>query len=116
MITEKEYSEFVASRLKNPEDISLTPEQKNLIHLAFGISGEAGELLDAIKKHCIYGKELDYVNVAEELGDLEFFMEAMRQHLQIQRKVLLSDNVYKLTKRYEKGYTDEQAIDRKDKS
>ena len=32
----------------------LTPEQCNLIHMCVGVSTEANELLDAIKKHTIY--------------------------------------------------------------
>lgn len=31
----------------------------HLMHMAIGVSGEAGELLDAIKKKVIYRKDLD---------------------------------------------------------
>lgn len=32
---------------------------KRLLHAGIGLSTEAGEFLDALKKHIFYGKELD---------------------------------------------------------
>jgi hypothetical protein len=60
---------------------ALTETGAKLMHATFGISGEAGELLDAVKKHIIYGKPLDRENVVEELGDLEFYLEDLRATL-----------------------------------
>ena len=34
-----------------------------------GVVGEIGELMDAYKRHIAYGKELDRINVLEEIGD-----------------------------------------------
>lgn len=88
----------------------------NAIHMVMGISGEAGELLDAIKKSTIYRKELDRENVVEELGDLEFYMEGLRQELGITREETLEHNINKLGKRYEGfNYSNEAAKDRADK-
>jgi NTP pyrophosphatase (non-canonical NTP hydrolase) len=87
------------------------------MHMAIGISGEAGELLDAIKKQVIYRKPLDRENVLEELGDLEFYMEGIRQGLGITREQCLAANIAKLGKRYEgMRYTDTAAQERADKS
>ena len=44
------------------------------MHILMGVMGEGGELIDAYKKHLIYGKELDKVNVLEEAGDLCWFL------------------------------------------
>lgn len=78
----------------------LTPEKCNLWHAATGISGESGELLDAIKKHVAYDSDLDRENVIEELGDLEFYMERLRSALFITREETLEANIEKLAKRY----------------
>src|ERR1035438_3961414 len=48
--------------------------QLRLLHAAMGISGESGELMDAVKKHIMYNKPLDVENVKEELGDLLWYM------------------------------------------
>jgi NTP pyrophosphatase (non-canonical NTP hydrolase) len=96
---------------------SLTPSMANLLHMGVGVSGESGELLDAIKKHVIYNKPLDVENVIEELGDMEFYMEGLRQEIGVTREDTLSANKLKLSKRYHSlTYTDEHARERMDKT
>ena len=113
------YDAMVTALAKPGEAIrnAITAEACHLLHMAVGISGESGELLDAIKKVVIYGKPIDRKNVVEELGDLEFYMEGLRQGLNITREETLDANKRKLLgKRYANGYyTDAQAIDRADK-
>jgi NTP pyrophosphatase (non-canonical NTP hydrolase) len=86
------------------------------VHMAMGIAGEAGELLDAIKKHVIYNRELDIENVIEELGDIEFYMEGLRDQLGVSREDVLQHNINKLTTRYGKSYSDSAANARADKA
>lgn len=94
----------------------LTAENAHLLHMAVGIAGEAGELLDAIKKAAIYNKPIDLENVIEELGDLEFYMQGMRFALGINRSDTIEYNIEKLSKRYNSGsYSNQQAQDRADK-
>lgn len=94
----------------------LTPADAELIHMAMGVSGEAGELLDAIKKATIYRKPMDMENVIEELGDLEFFMERIRQMVGVTREQTIQANIEKLGKRYSQGtYSNAQAQFRADK-
>lgn len=109
---------LVAALAKPGSDIaaSMTPHTAHLLHMAVGVSGESGELLDAIKKHVIYGKPLDVANVIEELGDLEFYMEGLRSALGITYQDTVNANIVKLSKRYALGkYTNEQAQARADK-
>jgi NTP pyrophosphatase (non-canonical NTP hydrolase) len=105
------YAEFVARNF-----IRRNTGQDGLMHAAAGIAGEAGELLDAVKKNWVYGKPLDFDNIIEELGDLEWYMQAMRSLLDIDRDTILQANIAKLGKRYPQGYTDAEAIERKDKA
>lgn len=95
----------------------LTGEDAHLMHMAIGVSSESGELLDAIKKRVIYRKALDLDNVLEELGDIEFYLEGLRQGLGITRNDCLAANIQKLGKRYEgMQYTDQAAQARADKA
>lgn len=113
-----DYAKFVAQITKPGRDIaaSLTPEEAHLIHMIMGIAGEAGELLDSIKKHVIYQKPLDLANVREELGDIEFYLQGLRNGLQLDRQSIIDENYGKLSKRYSAGtYSNEQAITRADK-
>ena len=94
----------------------ITPEQANLLHMSVGISGEAGELLDAIKKHVVYQKPLDVENVKEELGDLLFYMSNIMQSVGLTFEEILQHNIDKLSVRYSSGvYSNQQAQERADK-
>lgn len=112
------FSEMVKALVKSGDVIAkeLTGQDANLMHMAIGVSGEAGELLDAIKRRVIYRKDLDVENVIEELGDIEFYLEGLRSALGITREQCLEANIVKLGKRYETlQYSDSAAQARADK-
>ncbi len=112
------FKEMVKGLVKPGEVIAneLTGSDANMLHMAVGVSGEAGELLDAIKRPTIYRKPIDRANVVEELGDLEFYLEGLRQELSISREETLEANIAKLGKRYEGlNYSDAAANARADK-
>jgi NTP pyrophosphatase (non-canonical NTP hydrolase) len=48
--------------------------QTNLEHALIGLLDETGELASAIKKKVGYGKDIDLVNVKEEIGDATYFL------------------------------------------
>jgi NTP pyrophosphatase (non-canonical NTP hydrolase) len=113
------YATFVEQYSKSGEDIiqGLDPRSAHLLHMAIGLASEAGELLDAIKKHAIYGKPLDLGNVIEELGDVEFYVTGIINGCWLRRDDIIQANMEKLKKRYPRGkYTNESAIFRADKS
>lgn len=114
---ESDYKHFVAAKVKPGQDIldQMTPLKAHMSHMSRGVATEAGELLDAFKKHIDYGRPLDVENVIEELGDLEFYLEAVRQILGVTRDQVLAKNVEKLNKRYQASYTDKEASARADK-
>jgi NTP pyrophosphatase (non-canonical NTP hydrolase) len=108
------YDNFVRNLLKADTD----PMMK--IHAAIGVAGEAGELLDAIKKVYIYGQALTdahLVNIVEELGDIEFYMQAMRNLFNLDRATILNTNSLKLSKRYrDLTFTTSESEIRRDKA
>jgi len=110
---------MVAALVKPGQTIldQMNGRDAGLMHAVLGISGEAGELVDAIKKKIIYGKAIDVPNIVEELGDMEFYMEDLRRHLGITREQCLAGNMSKLAQRYPSfRYTDAAAIARADKT
>lgn len=114
------FSEMVAALAKPGHEIAadmmFDHSKAHLLHMAVGVSGESGELLDAIKKHTIYGKPLDRANVIEEIGDIEFYLQGLRAALNITREETIAGNIEKLGKRYSSGtYSDQQAQARADK-
>lgn len=111
-MTQDDYSDFVKALMKEMGSPTL-----NILHAAVGIAGEAGELLDAVKKHWAYEKPLDRENVIEELGDLEFYTQALRNEIGVPRAHIIKHNIDKLSVRYATlKYSNEQASTRADKA
>lgn len=117
---------------KSYQDWALTKERKGydkvaerintgssgqLLHGALGLSGEAGELLDAVKKHIMYGKELDRANVLEEAGDALWYLSLVLESVGSNFSEVMQLNHDKLEKRYPGGFTEALAqlrLDKKD--
>ena len=116
--TPASYADFVAALVKPGSDIKseLTPHDCHLIHMAIGISGEAGELLDAVKKAVIYRKPLDLQNVIEEAGDILFYLTGLLDSLYVTLPECIKANRDKLSLRYSAmSYSNAQAVARADK-
>ncbi len=119
METKPTYAEFVARLAKPGAAIleTLTAEKIDLLHHAIGVSGEAGELIDAVKKLTIYNKPLDRANVVEELGDLKFYIQGIMNSLEITDEEVEEGNRAKLAARYAGlNYSDAAAQARADKT
>lgn len=90
--------------------------QGNLLHAALGLSGEVGEFVDTVKKEFVYRQPLDTDNLAEELGDILWFVALAAQTLRLNMGDIASANIDKLAKRYPETYTDHHAAERADKA
>lgn len=75
-----------------------------LSNYALGLAGEAGEVIEPIKKHLYHGRSLDLNNVAEELADVIWYVAAVANTLGIRLDVALDANVAKLQARYPEGF------------
>jgi NTP pyrophosphatase (non-canonical NTP hydrolase) len=110
-------SEIISLFTTNVRRLFVKPQNRThrAIHASVGISGEAGEIADCLKKHWIYGEELDLDNLREELGDLLFYLVALADLYSIPLTEVMQCNIDKLSIRYPDGYTDHAAIARVDK-
>lgn len=86
----------------------------NLGHAAMGIGGEAGEIVDLMKKHIYYGKELDLKQLKNEMGDVLFYMQALAHLIGSSIEECLELNTEKLSARYPNGFNLQDSIDKKD--
>jgi NTP pyrophosphatase (non-canonical NTP hydrolase) len=85
---------------------------KRLLHAGMGLSTEAGEFLDALKKHIFYGKELDRVNLFEEVGDLFWYCAIVASELDVDFEKLMDANIKKLKSRYGEKFSEKSAEER----
>ena len=105
MVTESKNFEAIAARLSNPENI-------RILHAAIGLATEAGEVQDALKKHLFYGKPLDKVNLAEEMGDIFWYMAILSDALGVGFDDIQTKNIAKLKARYGDKFTAAAALNR----
>ncbi len=86
-----------------------------LLHASLGIAGESGEIIDTVKKHWVYGADLNSANLLEEAGDVLFYTAALLQATGYTLEQAIEHNIAKLSKRYPEGYSDAAARERADK-
>lgn len=86
--------------------------QLRLLHGSMGICTEAGELQDALKKFIFYGKDLDLVNLKEEVGDLFWYVAILCDDLKVDFEELWKTNIEKLKSRYPNKFDKEKAVNR----
>lgn len=104
-----------------PAFVALLFKQESFRHMVDhargGVCEEAGELSTCLKRHVVYGQELDIINLVEELGDLRFFMQAVMNLFNIDEQQVLQRNADKLSKRYKSlAWSGEAATAREDKN
>lgn len=103
----------VAERMTGYEDQILPDNQVlDLIHASMGLVTEAGEFQDMLKKHLYYGRELDTVNLREEIGDLLWYCAIALQALDTDFQSVMQTNIDKLKARYPEKFTEDSANNR----
>lgn len=78
--------------------------QQMLIDAALGLTGEAGEVADLIKKANYQGHILDKDAIMKELGDVAWYIALACQGLGVTMQEVFQMNVDKLKKRYPDGF------------
>ena len=110
-----EHDSYIMQAMQTKSDqfnFTPTPQHCDLLHAAMGISTEAGELLDALKKAIFYGKPLDSVNLKEEVGDVMWYIAIACHALGISIEQVCAMNIAKLRARYPHKFTSHDAINR----
>jgi NTP pyrophosphatase (non-canonical NTP hydrolase) len=91
---------------------SLDTHKEDITHMLFGIITETGELTDIFKKSLAYGKEIDWVNVEEEIGDIMFYIASFCRINGLDLENIIKTNVLKLESRYPEKFTEYHATNR----
>jgi NTP pyrophosphatase (non-canonical NTP hydrolase) len=86
-----------------------------LLNYALGVAGEAGELVDAVKKHVFHGHELNKSHLIKECGDVIWYATAIGLELGMSFEEILAMNVAKLMARYPEGFSEHASINREEK-
>ena len=108
-LTLNEYAEL-AQRTSGTKDKSF---EDRIITVALGLTGEAGEVADLVKKMTAHGHAWDKDKLADELGDVLWYLAEAASALEMSLGKIAQLNVNKLKKRYPDGFSSDASINRK---
>ncbi len=86
--------------------------QQQLANAALGLTGEAGETAELIKKHLFHDTPLDRDAMIKELGDCLWYIAAFATVLDIPMADIAERNIEKLRRRYPEGFDPERSRNR----
>lgn len=86
----------------------------NVANYSMGLAGEAGELVDYIKKVLFHGHEFDRDKFVKEGGDVLHYLAGLCTMYDVTLEELATENLVKLQKRYPNGFSHEASKARKD--
>ena len=98
-MTINEYQQLAMTTLNPALD-----QRDVLINGVMGLCGEAGEVIDIVKKHLAQGHELDRDKLISELGDVAWYLAETAMALGVDLETVLTRNIDKLKARYPEGF------------
>lgn len=98
----------------------MTPDESQLLCMALGLAGEAGEFADKVKKLLYHGHPVSIAEFTKELGDIMWYWSRALPALNvifdkhITHEQVLDQNIGKLAARYPNGFSTEASLARVD--
>ena len=91
------------------------PKWQDVIHGVLGVISESGEMAEALLKVMEQGSdmvEFDPVNMAEEIGDVMWYLAIMAEALDTDLETIQATNIAKLRARFPDKFTEDNALNR----
>ena len=110
-ITEVAEYEAKALRFLNPR-MAENLAEAGLMNAILGVCGEAGELADLLKKHLHQGHPLHIGELAEEAGDVLWYVALLCRVLGFSLGEVMAGNIRKLERRYGDRFSVEKSLHR----
>ena len=87
-------------------------DAETLLDGLMGLTGEAGEAIDLLKKHLFQDHDLDIAHLEKELGDAAWYLAIASNALGLDLEEVFRTNIDKLKERYPEGFESERSIHR----
>ena len=100
----KEYQRLAMRTAPN----GLMPDDK-IINAALGLTGEAGEFADIVKKYRFQGHKLEKDHLAKELGDILWYVAMGCEAIGVSMDKVMEMNIEKLKARYPEGFDSDRS-------
>lgn len=109
-----DYQKAAARTLVEHPDFPNDDSQKLLLWGIIGLTGEAGEVAEIIKKGVLHGHGVDYPALIKELGDVLWYVSSLCSAAKLDISDVMLMNIDKLKKRYPNGFSAEDSRKRID--
>lgn len=100
------------SKRTMPQADTGSNERDNLANYAMGVSGEAGEVTDELKKMLFHGHDWNLLKMGEELGDVLHYISGLATMLDLDLNDVAQGNLVKLQRRYNNGFSQDASRNR----
>lgn len=110
LLTFRQYQEE-AERTLPPIERGETPNSR-LAVMTLGLTGEAGEVAELVKKYLGHGHYLHSDRLEWELGDVLWYIAALASSRGLSLERIARENLSKLRTRYPNGFSEEASKNR----
>ena len=89
-------------------------DKYKIINGCMGLAGEAGEVIDVLKKHMFQGHSLDREKMIDECSDVMWYLAEIATGLGVTLEEVAQHNVDKLWKRFPTGFDSVRSVNREE--
>lgn len=105
-------NEYQVEAMRTASGVSNSCDENLVLNGAMGLNGEAGEVIDILKKYMFQGHKLDKEHIAKELGDCLWYIAILARGIGYDLDDIAEMNKAKLRKRYPDGFDAEKSLNR----
>ncbi len=109
-----EYQKQAARTLIDEPGFELPGRELMAVWEAIGLTGEAGEVANHIKKGVFHRHGIDLSKLSTEIGDVLWYAAALCTTLGLDMSEVMQANIDKLKVRYPNGFTPDDSLKRAD--
>ena len=113
-MTPNDYQKLAARTLIAAPGFEIPGGDMMLVWCALGLTGEAGEVADSVKKGVLHRHGLNYAALEIELGDVLWYVAALCTLAGVDMGTVMALNIEKLKRRYPGGFSSEDSKRRVD--
>lgn len=105
-------NQYQTEAMRTASGVTAASEENLMLNGAMGLNGEAGEVIDILKKHIFQGHKLDTEHIAKELGDCLWYIAVCAKGAGYTLDEIAEMNKAKLRKRYPTGFEADKSLHR----
>ena len=105
-------NEYQTEAMRTASGMTNACDENLILNGAMGLNGEAGEVIDILKKYMFQGHRLDTEHIARELGDCLWYIAVCAKGAGYTLDEIAEMNKAKLRKRYPDGFEADKSLHR----